>query len=73
MHAPVTSPREIGLLKIVVFLAGAVLMALEILGSRVLAPNFGSSVYVWGSLISTFLIALSNADNLLRRASKLRG
>ena len=59
MHAPVTSPREIGLLKIVVFLAGAVLMALEILGSRVLAPNFGSSVYVWGSLISTFLVALS--------------
>ena len=34
-------------------------MALEILGSRVLAPNFGSSVYVWGSLISTFLVALS--------------
>lgn len=34
-------------------------MALEILGSRVLAPTFGSSVYVWGSLISTFLIALS--------------
>ena len=34
-------------------------MALEILGSRVLAPHFGSSVYVWGSLISTFLVALS--------------
>jgi len=34
-------------------------MALEILGSRVLAPHYGSSVYVWGSLISTFLLALS--------------
>ena len=34
-------------------------MALEILGSRVLAPSYGSSVYVWGSLISTFLVALS--------------
>ena len=34
-------------------------MSLEILGSRVLAPTFGSSVYVWGSLISTFLVALA--------------
>jgi spermidine synthase len=58
MHAPV-STREIRLLQIVVFVAGAVLMALEILGSRVLAPSYGSSVYVWGSLISTFLVALS--------------
>lgn len=34
-------------------------MALEIVGSRLLAPYFGSSVYVWGSLISIFLAALS--------------
>lgn len=47
------------ILRIVVFGAGAVLMALEIVGSRVLAPSFGSSVYVWGSLISIFLAALS--------------
>lgn len=40
-------------------LSGAVLMALEILGSRVLAPHYGSSVYVWGSLITTFLTALA--------------
>ena len=46
-------------LKVVVGIAGAVLMALEILGSRVLAPSYGSSVYVWGSLISTFLTALA--------------
>lgn len=46
-------------LKVAVFGAGAVLMALEIVGSRVLAPYFGSSVYVWGSLISIFLAALS--------------
>ena len=46
-------------LNAVVLISGAVLMALEILGSRVLAPTYGSSVYVWGSLISTFLIALS--------------
>lgn len=43
----------------VVFAGGAILMALEILASRVLAPHFGSSVYVWGSIISVFLAALS--------------
>ncbi|HET6780603.1 MAG TPA: fused MFS/spermidine synthase [bacterium] len=46
-------------LRVVVFGSGAVLMGLEIVGSRVLAPFFGSSVYVWGSLISIFLAALS--------------
>jgi spermidine synthase len=46
-------------LKIMVFVAGAVLMGLEIVGSRLLAPHFGNSVFVWGSLISLFLIALS--------------
>jgi spermidine synthase len=47
------------LLNIVVFVSGAVLMALEIVGSRVLAPYFGSSIFVWGSLISVVLAALS--------------
>ena len=44
---------------IVVFISGAVLMALEIVGSRVLAPYFGSSIFVWGSLISVVMAALS--------------
>jgi spermidine synthase len=43
----------------VVGVCGAVLMALEILSSRVLAPHYGNSVYVWGSIISVFLAALS--------------
>jgi spermidine synthase len=47
------------LLNIVVFISGAVLMALEIVGSRVLAPHFGSSIFVWGSLISVVMTALS--------------
>jgi len=47
------------LLNVVVFVSGAVLMALEIVGSRVLAPYFGSSIFVWGSLISVILAALS--------------
>ena len=43
----------------IVTATGAVIMALEILSSRVLAPFFGNSVYVWGSIISVFLAALS--------------
>lgn len=46
-------------LKQLVFWAGAVLMGLEIAGSRMLAPHFGNSVFVWGSLISVVLTALS--------------
>jgi len=44
---------------LLIFVSGAVLMALEIAGSRVLAPFFGSSVFVWGSLIGIFLGAMS--------------
>jgi len=47
------------LLLFIAFLSGAVLMALEILGSRVLGPDFGGSIFVWGSLIGVFLAALS--------------
>lgn len=43
----------------VVFISGAVLMALEMVGSRVVAPYFGNSIYVWGSLISVVLAALT--------------
>src|SRR3954468_23937598 len=42
-----------------VFLSGAVLLGLEITASRVLAPTFGSSLYVWGSLIGIVLTGLA--------------
>ena len=47
------------LLPVIVFISGAVLMGLEIVGSRILAPYFGNSIFVWGSLISVVLAALS--------------
>ncbi len=34
-------------------------MSYELLGGRVLASDFGSSVSVWGALITVFMIALS--------------
>ena len=47
------------MLKLIAFFSGAALMGLEIAGSRVLAPYFGSSVFVWGSLIGVVLAAIS--------------
>src|ERR671919_2294590 len=49
----------VGLLQLTVFVCGAVLLGVEIVGSRVLAPYFGSSIFVWGSLISIFLAGLT--------------
>jgi len=44
---------------VAVFLAGAALLGLEIAASRVLAPYFGNSLYVWGALIGVVLAGLS--------------
>lgn len=35
------------------------MLALEIIASRIIAPAFGNSIYVWGSLIGVFLAALA--------------
>jgi hypothetical protein len=43
----------------VAFMAGWVIMMLEILGGRVLAPYFGYSVYQWGALIGVVMAALA--------------
>src|SRR3954470_513452 len=39
--------------------SGFFVMAVELLGARLLAPTFGSSIYVWGALITVFMLALS--------------
>ena len=46
-------------LKILTFTAGAVIMGLEIVTSRILTPVFGSTIYTWGSLIGVILSGLS--------------
>tara|TARA_R100000988_G_scaffold94552_1_gene59351 strand:- start:5170 stop:5820 length:651 start_codon:yes stop_codon:yes gene_type:complete len=43
----------------VAFINGFVIMSIELLGGRVLAPYFGSSVHVWGSIIAVFMLSLS--------------
>jgi len=44
---------------ITAFVSGFVLMGFEIFGSRILAHNFGSGIYIWGALISVIMAGLS--------------
>lgn len=46
-------------LEIVVFIGGASVMILELIGARILAPFLGTSIFVWSSLIGIILGALS--------------
>ena len=47
---------------ILVFLLGMLSMGLQLVASRVLAPFFGNSIFVWASLITTFLAAFSTGS-----------
>jgi spermidine synthase len=47
------------MLELVVFICGAAVMILEMLGSRILAPYVGTSIIVWTSLIGIILGCLS--------------
>lgn len=47
------------ILELIVFLCGASLMILELVGSRLLAPYIGTSTIVWTSLIGIILAFLS--------------
>ncbi|GHV17604.1 hypothetical protein FACS189425_04220 [Clostridia bacterium] len=47
------------LLLISVFVCGACTMILELVGTRVLSPFFGTSIYVWASLIGVILGSMS--------------
>ncbi len=46
-------------LYLTVFLTGASVMVIELLGTRMIAPFYGASLYVWSSLISVTMIALA--------------
>src|SRR5438067_4487419 len=39
--------------------SGYYVMAIELLSGRILAPSFGNSIYVWGAIITVFMVALS--------------
>lgn len=41
------------------FISGFCIMTVEMLGARIMAPYFGGSQYVWGSIITIFMLALA--------------
>lgn len=43
----------------VAFVSGFCIMTIEMLGVRIMAPYFGGSQYVWGSIITIFMLALA--------------
>lgn len=47
------------LIFLLAFCSGFSIMAIELLGGRMLAPYFGGSIYVWGSIITVFMLSLS--------------
>lgn len=46
-------------LYLIVVVSGAVLMGVEIAGAKIMAPGFGTSIFVWGSIIGLFMAALA--------------
>src|ERR1039457_7432500 len=47
------------LLYVIAGWSGFLVMGIELLGGRLLAPYFGSSIYVWGAIITVVMLALS--------------
>jgi hypothetical protein len=57
--------------------SGFFVMGVELLGGRLMAPYFGSSIFVWGALITVFMTALAIGyligGQLSLRSPSLRG
>jgi hypothetical protein len=43
------------IIHLLAFCGGFIIMSFELLGGRILAPYFGSGVYVWGSIINNLM------------------
>ena len=59
MNIKINTTFQTTLVMVLAFIAGFIIMAIELLGGRILAPYFGSSIYVWGSIITVFMLSLS--------------
>ena len=60
--------------------SGFYVMLVELLSGRLIAPSFGSSIYVWGSVIFVFMLGLPSAiswaasiRSTIRASSRLCG
>lgn len=59
VEAPRVQRQPPLLLYLTVTITGAAVMILELLGTRIIGPFYGVSLYVWSSLIAVTLIALA--------------
>ena len=59
MPNPVKTRALLPYLVLTAIVCGALIMVVEVLGSRVIGPFFGVSLFVWTSLISVTLISLA--------------
>ncbi len=60
------------ILKITIFISGATVMVLELIGARVLAPYLGTSIIVWTSLIGIVMASLSAGYYLGGKAADIK-
>ena len=56
---PAAHPWDRGLLLVLVFVGGLSSLGIEFAGARLLAPYFGQSLFIWGTLIGLILIYLT--------------
>ncbi|MGQ9663358.1 MAG: spermidine synthase [Kiritimatiellia bacterium] len=59
VESPSSSASVRGFLLLVVSVSGAIVMVLEILGTRVIGTQYGSSLYVWTALLSVTMVCLA--------------
>ena len=53
------STMKTSVIFLLAFSGGFTVMSIELLGGRIMSPYFGSSIYVWGSIITVFMLSLS--------------
>jgi predicted membrane-bound spermidine synthase len=56
---PAAAKRAALAIYLIAVISGAVLMGVEIAGAKILAPGFGTSTFVWGSIIGMFMGAMA--------------
>ena len=54
-----TTPREVPLLRLIVFIGGFSSIGVELTASRLIAPYFGSSTFIWATIIGMTLTFLA--------------
>ncbi len=63
-HKPLLNPQQHRYVLVSIFVTGAAALLLEIVGTRLISPYYGSSIYCWSALITVTLVALAAGYNI---------